>query len=112
MTAEDKAVIRKTHKLIVDTVVAEDILDRLQQNQIIKFSDRQDILGMAKNSERMQKLLDKIFNSTNSSAFKGFIDTLKYKYKKLQDEIIQIRKETYKNGVKHTVGKGDKHYFF
>lgn len=46
--------LKKTHKLLVETVQAEDVIDRLQQSQVVKFSDRQDILSIPKKQERMQ----------------------------------------------------------
>lgn len=93
--------------MLVDHLVAEDLLDRLQQNQIIKFSDRQEILSITKNSERMVNLLDRILNSKNSGAFKALLEAMKYKYKKIHEEVVQIRKETYKHGVRDTVGMYD-----
>ncbi|OWF40290.1 NLR family CARD domain-containing protein 4-like isoform X2 [Mizuhopecten yessoensis] len=103
LSPEDKAVWRKVHKMLVDNIVADDLLDRLQQNQVIKFSDRQEILSITKNSERMVNLLNKILNSKNSTAFKALLEAMKYKYKKIHEEVVQIRKETYKNGVRDNV---------
>ncbi|XP_060072729.1 NLR family CARD domain-containing protein 4-like [Ylistrum balloti] len=103
LSPEDKAVWRKVHKMLVDNVLADDLLDRLQQNQVIKFSDRQEILLISKNSERMANLLDKILNSKNSTALKFLIEAMKFKYKKIYDQVVQIRKETHKNGVRDNV---------
>ncbi|XP_069136254.1 NLR family CARD domain-containing protein 4-like isoform X2 [Argopecten irradians] len=103
LSPEDKVVWRKIHKPLVDNVVADDILDRLQQNQVIKFSDRQEILAISKNSDRMMNLLDKILHSKNSSALKALIEAMKFKYKSIHDQAVQIRKETYKNGVRDNV---------
>lgn len=101
---EDKAVLMKTYKLFVDNIQAEDIIDRLQQNQVIKFSDRQEIFALNKRHERMQLLLDKILNSKLSYAFKALTDSIKFKYKKIHEIVVQIRKETYKHGIRETVG--------
>ncbi|KAK3084052.1 hypothetical protein FSP39_007376 [Pinctada imbricata] len=100
---EDKAVLMKTFKLFVDNVQAEDIVDRLQQNQVIKFSDRQEIFAHSKNTERMQMILDKILKSKLSYAFKALCDSIKFKYKKMYENVMQIRKDTYKHGVRETV---------
>lgn len=100
---EDKAVLMKTYKLFVDNIQAEDIIDRLQQNQVIKFSDRQEIFALNKRHERMQLLLDKILNSKLSYAFKALTDSIKFKYKKIHEIVVQIRKETYKHGIRETV---------
>lgn len=95
----------KTYKLFVDNIQAEDIIDRLQQNQVIKFSDRQEIFALNKRHERMQLLLDKILNSKLSYAFKALTDSIKFKYKKIHEIVVQIRKETYKHGIRETVGR-------
>ncbi|XP_062594071.1 uncharacterized protein LOC134255559 isoform X1 [Saccostrea cucullata] len=100
---EDKAVLMKTYKLFVDNIQAEDIIDRLQQNQVIKFSDRQEIFALSKRHERMQLLLDKILHSKLSYAFKALTDSIKFKYKKIHETVVQIRKETYKHGIRETV---------
>ena len=105
MPKEDKAVLVKTYKMFVDNVQAEDILDRLQQNQVLKFSDRQEILALSKNTERMQMIIDKINQTKLSFGFKALCDSIKFKYKKLYDTVMAIRKEVYKHGVKDTVGK-------
>ena len=57
---EDKVVITQTYKLLTDNVQAEDVLDRLQQGQVVKVNDRQEILAYSKNSDRMQVLLPKV----------------------------------------------------
>lgn len=103
MPPEDKAVLMKTYKMFVENVQAEDILDRLQQNQVLKFSDRQEILSLSKNTERMQMVLEKIHTSKLSFGFKALCDSIKFKYKKMYDVVMAIRKETYKHGVKDAV---------
>lgn len=110
MPPEDKAVLMKTYRMFVENVQAEDILDRLQQNQILKFSDRQEILSLSKNSERMQMILEKIHHSKLSFGFKALCDSIKFKYKKMYDVVMVIRKETYKHGVKDTVGMYINHF--
>jgi len=105
LAPEDKAVMRKVQKLLLDNVQAEDLLDRLQQNQIIKFSDRQEILAITKTTDRMQNLLDRILNSKLTFAFKALCESMKFKYKTIYDTVMQIRKETWKMGVQNTVGK-------
>lgn len=112
MPPEDKAVLMKTYRMFVENVQAEDILDRLQQNQILKFSDRQEILSLSKNSERMQMILEKIHNSKLSFGFKALCDSIKFKYKKMYDVVMAIRKETYKHGVKDNVGMYIKNSLF
>ena len=102
---EDKVVLQKTYKMFVDNVQAEDILDRLQQNQVLKFSERQDILSHSKNTERMQIILEKINSTKLSFGFKALADSIKFKYKKLYDVVMGIRKEVYKHGIKDTVGE-------
>ncbi|XP_071181200.1 uncharacterized protein [Mytilus edulis] len=101
---EDKAVLLKTYRMFVDNVQAEDILDRLQQNQVLKFSERQEILAISKNSERMQTIIEKIHTTKLSFGFKALCDSIKFKYKKLYDVVMAIRKEVYKHGIKDTVG--------
>lgn len=91
--------------MFVDNVQAEDILDRLQQNQVLKFSERQEILAISKNSERMQTIIEKIHTTKLSFGFKALCDSIKFKYKKLYDVVMAIRKEVYKHGIKDTVGK-------
>lgn len=54
LSPEDRVTLKKTYKLLVETVQAEDVIDRLQQSQVIKFSDRQEVLAIAKKQERMQ----------------------------------------------------------
>jgi len=54
LSPEDKVTLKKTYKLIVETVLAEDVVDRLQQSQVVKFSDRQEVLAIPKKQERMQ----------------------------------------------------------
>ncbi|KAK3596283.1 hypothetical protein CHS0354_024867 [Potamilus streckersoni] len=96
---EEKVSLQKTYRLFVDNIVAEDILDRLQQSQVIKFSDRQEILALSKNTDRMHLLLDKIINTKLSYAFKALCDAIKFKSKKTYEEVMQIRKQVYKQGV-------------
>ena len=54
LSAEDRVVLKKVHKLLVENVQADDVIDRLQQSQVLKFSDRQDILATSKKQERTQ----------------------------------------------------------
>ncbi|ESO97594.1 hypothetical protein LOTGIDRAFT_152683 [Lottia gigantea] len=102
LSLEDKVVLSKMFKVLMDTAVAEDIIDRLQQGQIIKITDRQEITALSKNSERMQFILLKIQNSKSPYAFKIFLDALKFKYNKLYEEVSEFRRITYKHGVKET----------
>jgi len=46
--------MKRVQRLLVDTVLADDVIDRLQQSQVLKFSDRQEILQQAKRQDRMQ----------------------------------------------------------
>ncbi|XP_052800759.1 uncharacterized protein LOC128231702 isoform X1 [Mya arenaria] len=103
LSAEDHVVLKKTHKVLVDNVQAEDVIDRLQQSQVLKFSDRQEILTHAKRQERMQLLLDKISESKLPYSLKALFDAMKFKYKKLHDHCIAVRKQTYKEGVVTTI---------
>ncbi|WAR01676.1 NALP5-like protein [Mya arenaria] len=96
LSAEDHVVLKKTHKVLVDNVQAEDVIDRLQQSQVLKFSDRQEILTHAKRQERMQLLLDKISESKLPYSLKALFDAMKFKYKKLHDHCIAVRKQTLK----------------
>ncbi|KAL5017433.1 hypothetical protein ScPMuIL_007022 [Solemya velum] len=100
---EDKATLTQTYKLLVDTVVADDVIDRMQQSQVVKFGDRQEILALAKNSERMQLLLDKILHTKLQFGFKAFCDAIKFKYKDTYDKVTQIRKAIYKQGVPDSI---------
>ncbi|XP_071116058.1 NACHT, LRR and PYD domains-containing protein 13-like [Haliotis cracherodii] len=100
---EDKHVIMKVYKTLVDSIIAEDIMDRLQQGQIIKISDRQEIMALSKNQERMQLILDKILASRVNYAFKLLCDALKFKYPKEYEMVMKTRKATYKQGIVETV---------
>ncbi|XP_050408561.2 uncharacterized protein LOC126823646 [Patella vulgata] len=102
LSLEDKVVLAKMFKLLVDNVVAEDIIDRLQQGQIIKITDRQEIMALSRNSDRMQYILAKIQNSKLPYALKLLCDALKFKYTKIYDEVTELRRITYKHGVKET----------
>jgi hypothetical protein len=99
----------KTYKLLVDSIVVDDILDRLQQSQVIKHVDRQEIMAVPKNADRMSTLLDKILNSKLPYAFKALCDSIKFKYKSTHDTVMEIRKVIYKTGVGNTIGKGQGH---
>ncbi|WAR01647.1 NALP5-like protein [Mya arenaria] len=94
LSAEDHVVLKKTHKVLVDNVQAEDVIDRLQQSQVLKFSDRQEILTHAKRQERMQLLLDKISESKLPYSLKALFDAMKFKYKKLHDHYVEGITET------------------
>ena len=94
----------KTYKLFVDHIPAEDVLDRLQQSQVIKFSDRQEILAHGKRSERTVLLLEKIMQSKLPYALKALIDAIKFKYKKVYDQVTLVRKATHKEGVVTKIG--------
>ena len=54
LSPEDRVTLKKTYKLLVENVQAEDVIDRLQQSQVVKFSDRQEVLSVSKKQERMQ----------------------------------------------------------
>ena len=97
-------VLTKTYKLFVDHIPPEDVLDRLQQSQVIKHSDRQEILTHNKKSERIHILLDKIANSKLPYALKALIDAIKFKYKKIYEQVMLVRKITYKEGVVTKIG--------
>ncbi|KAH3883240.1 hypothetical protein DPMN_007194 [Dreissena polymorpha] len=103
LSAEDRVVLKKVHKLLVENVQADDVIDRLQQSQVLKFSDRQDILATSKKQERTQILLDKIADSKLPYALKALFDAMKFKYKKLYDHVMAVRKQTYKEGVVTTI---------
>ncbi|KAL4223642.1 Nlrc4p [Mactra antiquata] len=103
LSAEDRVTLKKTYKLIVENVNAEDVIDRLQQSQVIKFSDRQDILSISKKQERMQVLLEKISDSKLPYSLKALFDAMKFKYKKLYEHCMAVRKQTYKEGVVMTI---------
>ena len=88
----------------MDNVPAEDVLDRLQQSQIIKFSDRQEILSYDKKTDRIQLLLQKVMTSKLPYALKALIDAIKFKYKKIYEQVVQVRKKTHKEGVVTKIG--------
>lgn len=88
----------------MDNVPAEDVIDRLQQSQVIKFSDRQEILSYDKKSDRIQVLLEKIMNSKLPYALKALIDAIKFKYKKVYEQVQHVRKVTHKEGVVTKIG--------
>lgn len=52
-----------------------------------------------------QALLDKIAESKLPYALKALFDAMKFKYKKLYDHVMAVRKQTYKEGVVTTIGK-------
>ena len=104
LSPEDRVTLTKTYKLFVDNVPAEDVLDRLQQSQIIKFSDRQEILSYDKKVDRIQLLLQKVMNSKLPYALKALIDAIKFKYKKIYEQVVLVRKKTHKEGVVTKIG--------
>lgn len=55
----------------------------------------------------LQTLLDKITESKLPYALKALFDAMKFKYKKLYDHVMAVRKQTYKEGVVTTVGESD-----
>ncbi|GFO37716.1 nlr family card domain-containing protein 4-like [Plakobranchus ocellatus] len=100
---EDKVVITQTYKLLTDHVQPEDVLDRLQQGQVVKVHDRQEIMAPSKNSDRMQILLPKIIKSPVPYAFKLLCDALKFKNPKVYEQLMRTRKAVYKQGVSVTM---------
>ncbi|XP_053376058.1 uncharacterized protein LOC123534023 isoform X3 [Mercenaria mercenaria] len=103
LSPEDRVTLKKTYKLLVENVQAEDVIDRLQQSQVVKFSDRQEVLSVSKKQERMQMLLDKLADSKLPYALKALFDAMKFKYKKLYEHVMAIRKQIYKEGVVNTI---------
>lgn len=77
----------------------------MQQSQVVKFGDRQEILAFHKNSDRMQLLLEKILHTKLQFGFKAFCDAIKFKYKDTYDKVMQIRKAIYKQGISDSVGE-------
>jgi hypothetical protein len=49
-------------------------------------------------------LLDKLADSKLPYALKALFDAMKFKYKKLYEHVMAIRKQTYKEGVVNTIG--------
>lgn len=49
-------------------------------------------------------LLEKISDSRLPYALKALFDAMKFKYKKLYDHVMAVRKQTYKEGVVTTIG--------
>ena len=52
----------------------------------------------------LQALVDKIADSKLPYALKALFDAMKFKYKKLYDHVMTVRKQTYKDGVVTTIG--------
>lgn len=52
-----------------------------------------------------QALLDRVGDSKLPYALKALFDAMKFKYKKLYDHVMSVRKQTYKEGVVTTIGK-------
>ncbi|XP_012937299.1 uncharacterized protein LOC101849611 [Aplysia californica] len=100
---EDRVVITKCYKLFHDTVQAEDVLDRLQQGQVVKVTDRQEIMAPSKNVDRMQILLPKIMKSPISYAFKLLCDAIKFKYPRIYEQVMKTRKAVYKQGISDSI---------
>ncbi|GFR91288.1 E3 ubiquitin-protein ligase DZIP3 [Elysia marginata] len=103
---EDKVVITQTYKLLTENVQAEDVLDRLQQGQVVKVNDRQEIMAHSRNSDRMQVLLPKIIKSSVPYAFKLLCDALKFKNPRVYEQLMRTRKAVYKQGVSVTMDVG------
>ena len=60
ISAEERAVLSRTHRQLCDAVLAEDIIDRLVQGHVISLAEKQEILTPRKNQDRMQILLSKV----------------------------------------------------
>ncbi|KAK7087286.1 uncharacterized protein [Littorina saxatilis] len=99
VSKEERAVVSKTHRQLCDSVMAEDIVDRLVQGHVIHFADRQEILTPGKNQDRMQILLSKIVGSKSSSAFKILMDSLKFKYPRVYESVNKVKKVVQREGV-------------
>ena len=104
LSPEDKEVLSRMNKLLVEQVIAEDILDRLQQGQIIKIGDRHDIMANPKNIDRMHVVLEKLVASKSTYGLKLLCDALKFNFPTIYEAVMECRKEVYKQGVKETVG--------
>ncbi|XP_041347900.1 uncharacterized protein LOC121367661 [Gigantopelta aegis] len=103
LSLEDKEVLTTMTKLLAEQVIAEDILDRLQQGQIIKIGDRHEIMALTKNSDRMHMVLDKIQTSKSTHGLKILCDALKFNHPAIYDTVMDYRKTVYKQGVKEVV---------
>lgn len=52
--------LSKVHRQLIESVMVDDIIDRLIQGHVIKVGDKQDVMTPSKNQERMQILLSKV----------------------------------------------------
>ncbi|XP_013410021.1 NLR family CARD domain-containing protein 3-like [Lingula anatina] len=98
MSQEERNILLKFYKTLVDNIQADDVLARLVEDRVLTTVDKENINTQKRNTEKMRELLD-ILPRRASHAYMAFCDAIRFKYPEIHEQMSQARAAMYREAI-------------
>lgn len=93
--AHEQSILMRFQRQLTETIQSDDVLPKLIQYGLMSHEEKNRILLASRNPERM-KLVAELIVKKQGNSFDKFCDAIKYKYKKLSDQLIKAKQSPFK----------------